>query len=150
MSRMREPTLEQALDQILASDPRYPRDAYHFVREALEYTQRMVSRGQRGRLRHVTGQELLEGIRAYALEQFGPMALTVFEEWNIRSCRDFGEIVFNMVDAGILAKTEQDSRADFEHGHDFEEAFRKPFLPPSKQAAWEREKARNKAASAGH
>jgi len=146
---MHEPALEQALDRILALDPRYPRDAYHFVREALEYTQRMVSKGQRGRLRHVTGQELLEGIRHYALEQFGPMALTVFDEWNIRSCRDFGEIVFNMVDAGILAKTEQDSRADFEKGYDFEEAFRKPFLPPSKQAAWERERARNKTASAG-
>jgi uncharacterized repeat protein (TIGR04138 family) len=144
---MHEVALEQALDRILAQDPRYPRDAYHFVREALDYTQKMVSRGQRGRLRHVTGQELLAGIRAYALEQFGPMTLTVFEEWNIRSCRDFGEIVFNMVDAGILAKTEQDSRADFEKGYDFEEAFRKPFLPPSKQLAWEKER---KTASTGH
>ena len=60
------------------------------------------------------------------------MAMTVFEEWGIRSCQDFGEIVFNLVDHRVLARTEQDSRADFQNGYDFYEAFRKPFLPQSK------------------
>ena len=60
------------------------------------------------------------------------MALTVFEEWGIHNCRDFGEIVFNMVNHGLLKKTEEDSLADFEGGYDFEEAFRKPFLPTGK------------------
>jgi uncharacterized repeat protein (TIGR04138 family) len=86
----------------------------------------------RGQLRHVSGQELLAGIRAYALDQFGPMAMTVFEEWGVHNCADFGEIVFNMVEVSLLAKTEQDDRADFEGGYGFEDAFRKPFLPKSK------------------
>ena len=136
---MHEVSFEEALEQILTRDPRYPRDAYLFVREALDYTQKSITKASRGKLRHVTGQELLAGIRAYALEQFGPMTLTVFEEWNIRAGRDFGEIVFNMVDDGVLARTEHDSRADFADGYDFEEVFRKPFLPPSRLAVLEAE-----------
>jgi len=58
----------------------------------------------------------------------------LLEEWGVRNRCDFGEIVFNMVEADLLAKTDQDSRADFENGYDFHEAFRKPFLPRSKQA----------------
>jgi uncharacterized repeat protein (TIGR04138 family) len=63
------------------------------------------------------------------------MTLTVFEEWGIRQCSDFGEIVFNLIEAGVLSKTEKDSRADFAEGYDFEEAFRKPFLPKRKRTA---------------
>lgn len=129
---MQEVLFEEALEQILQGDPRYPRDAYAFVREALDYTQKNMAKASRGPLRHVSGQELLNGVRAYALQQFGPMTITVFEEWNIRSCRDFGEIVFNMVESGMLAKTEKDSRADFDGSYDFDDAFRKPFLPSSK------------------
>jgi uncharacterized repeat protein (TIGR04138 family) len=132
---MQEISFEAALEKVLAKDPRYHRDAYAFVREALDYTQKRVGRANGGKLRHVTGQELLEGIRQFALEQFGPMTLMVFEEWGIRHCRDFGEIVFNLVEAGVLAKTEKDSRADFAEGYDFEEAFRKPFLPKRKLPA---------------
>ena len=84
--------------------------------------------------KHVTPQELLTGIRTHALEEFGPMAMTVLEEWGVRSCRDFGEIVFNMVNIGLLKKTERDQITDFDQGYDFAEAFRKPFLPPSHQA----------------
>ena len=80
-----------------AKDPRFPRDAYLFVREALDHTQKTVGKDERGRLRHVTGQQLLEGIREHALHQFGPMARTVFEEWGIRACKEFGEIVLNMI-----------------------------------------------------
>jgi uncharacterized repeat protein (TIGR04138 family) len=86
-------------------------------------------------MRHITGQELLNGIRDYALAQFGPMAITVFEEWGIRKCPDFGEIVFNMVEIGLLAKTESDTRADFEGGYDFDDVFRKSFLPSYKLLA---------------
>jgi hypothetical protein len=60
------------------------------------------------------------------------MTMTVFEVWGVCSCGDFGEIVFNLVESGVLAKTEKDSRADFQNGYDFEEAFRKPFLPAGK------------------
>jgi uncharacterized repeat protein (TIGR04138 family) len=126
---MQEASIEEALEQMRKKDPRYAREAYFFVREALDYTQKTIGKDPRGVIRHVSGQELLAGIRDYALSQFGPMTLMVLEEWGIRTCEDFGEIVFNMVEFGVLAKTEKDSRADFAGGYDFHEAFRKPFLP---------------------
>ena len=133
---MQAPSFEEAVDQILARDQRYHRDAYIFVREALDHTQKMVGKQpKKDEIRHVTGQELLGGIRDYALQQFGPMALTLLEEWGIRSCEDFGEIVFNMVEFKLLAKTNQDSRDDFKCAYDFREAFRKPFLPSGKASA---------------
>jgi len=54
----------------------------------------------------------------------------VLNEWGVHRCEDFGEIVFNMVEHDLLAKTSEDSRENFKGGYDFEEAFRKPFLPP--------------------
>jgi len=126
---MHEVSFEQALELLQAKDARYQRDAYLFVREALDHTQKTIGKQSRGEIRHVSGQELLEGIRDYALSEFGPMAMLVLEEWGIRSCEDFGEIVFNMVETGILAKTEKDSREDFRGGYKFFDAFRKPFLP---------------------
>jgi uncharacterized repeat protein (TIGR04138 family) len=131
---MHEVSFEEALVKIRAKDPRYHRDAYLFVREALDYTQKTIGKDPRGRIRHVTGQELLAGIREFALQQFGPMSKTVLEEWGVHSSQDFGEIVFNMVEVEWLAKTDKDSRADFAHGYDFDEAFRQPFLPKSKHA----------------
>ncbi|HEY5910949.1 MAG TPA: Minf_1886 family protein [Verrucomicrobiae bacterium] len=126
---MQEVSFEEALDLIRQKDPRYAREAYFFVREALDYTQKHIAKGEHGTIRHVTGQELLAGIREYALAQFGPMAMFVLEEWGIHTCADFGEIVFNMVEIGLLAKKEKDSRADFANGYEFSEAFRRPFLP---------------------
>jgi len=250
---MHEVSFEEALDLIVAKDPRYRREAYLFVREALDRTQQAIARTTLQDVRHVTGQELLDGTREFALAQFGPMAMMVLNEWGIHTSSDFGEIVFNMVEnggthsfavgdfkdpesfaaklkrhpdplsqflwnelpeasrravldslerdalepvlveslngiirgdklyreerfagvclsgqtksllgldlsgnhlarlnrllledaypreivksTGLLAKTDSDSRADFEGGYEFYDAFRKPFLPPSKQAA---------------
>jgi uncharacterized repeat protein (TIGR04138 family) len=129
---MQEVSFEEALARVAAKDPRYQREAYLFVREALDHTQKTIGKDPRGRIRHVTGQELLAGIREFALQQFGPMAKTVLEEWGVRCCPDFGEIVFNMIEVGWLAKTEKDSRADFAGDYDFDEAFRQPFLPKAK------------------
>ena len=129
---MQEVNFDEALDQILAKDERFHRDAYLFMREALDFTQKLVGRENQGKVRHVTGQELLDGLRQYALQQFGPMTATVFEEWGIRTCLNFGEIVFNMVEIGLLAKTEKDTRDDFQNGYDFTDAFRKPFWPQSR------------------
>ena len=117
---------------MLAQDPRFARDAYHFTREALDFTQKLISKENRGTVRHVTGQELLDGIRQFALHQYGPMVVTVLEEWNVKNCRDFGDIVFNMVESGLLAKTEKDTRDDFQNGYNFTDAFRKPFWPQSR------------------
>ena len=131
---MQEINFDATLENILAKDTRYHRDAYLFVREALDFTQKLILKENRGQMRHVSGQELLDGIRQFALQQFGPMTTTVFEEWGVKSCRDFGEIVFNMVEIGLLARTDQDSRDDFQNGYDFTDAFRKPFWPPGKSA----------------
>lgn len=126
---------DEILDQITSKDARYHRDSYFFLREALDYTQKSVVKNSEGKqVRHVSGQELLGGIRDFALEQFGPMAITLLTEWGITRCEDFGEMVFNLVEARVLSKTEEDSRADFIGGYDFEVAFRQPFLPSRKLA----------------
>ena len=129
---MHEATFEEGVTLIVARDARYHRDGYAFVREALDFTQKAVLKENQGLARHVSGQELLSGIREYALQQFGPMTMTVLEEWGIKQCEDFGEIVFNMVEIGLLAKTDKDSRDDFQGGYSFPDAFRKPFLPATK------------------
>jgi uncharacterized repeat protein (TIGR04138 family) len=132
---MQEVNFDEVLEKMIAQDPRFAREAYHFTREALDFTQKLISRENKGTVRHVTGQELLDGIRQYALQQYGPMTMTVLAEWNIKKCRDFGDIVFNMVESGLLAKTDQDTRNDFQQGYDFTDAFRKPFWPPSRRDA---------------
>ena len=129
---MQEINFDEAVELILVRDARYTREAYTFVREALDFTQKLIVKEKRSRIRHVSGQELLDGIRQFALQQFGPMTVTVLAEWGIRSCKDFGEIVFNMVETGLLAKTDRDSRDDFQNGYDFTDAFRKPFWPQSR------------------
>jgi len=120
---------DAALAPLLASDSRYPRGAYYFVREALVRAQAQMRRNNEPAPRHVSPEQLLEGIRSHALDQFGPMVCTVFEDWGIRSCEDFGEIVFNMIQHQILAKQDSDQREDFKRGYDFEDAFRRPFVP---------------------
>jgi uncharacterized repeat protein (TIGR04138 family) len=110
------------LDSIAESDSRYKLEAYAFLIDALEYTMRRL--GRRG---HVSGRELLDGIRRMALDQFGPTARMVLESWGVRCTEDFGEIVFNLVDAGLLGKNEGDSREDFKGIYDFEEVFEKGF-----------------------
>lgn len=114
---------------IYKRDPRYECEAYEFVFEALAYTQEKLGRvpteqseAERGEY-HVTGQELLEGIREFALQQFGMMALTVFRHWGIRSTDDFGEIVFNLIEAELMSKRPEDSREDFHNVYDLEEAL---------------------------
>jgi uncharacterized repeat protein (TIGR04138 family) len=126
---------DEELEKIVTKDPRYSREAYLFVREALDHTQKIIGKPTRDDVpRHVSGQQLLEGIRDYALQQYGPMAITVLTEWGINRCEDFGEIVFNMVDNSLLAKTDNDSRTDFAGGYDFTSAFRAPFLPSKPSA----------------
>lgn len=111
--------LEDKLKQVVEADGRYHINAYRFVYEALEFT--LKSLGRRG---HVTGRELLEGIRDCALEQFGGLAPMVFENWGVRKTDDFGSIVFNLVGANLMGRSESDSPADFADVYDFREAFR--------------------------
>jgi uncharacterized repeat protein (TIGR04138 family) len=111
---MQEVSFEEALEIIAIKDPRYSRDAYIFVREALDFTQRALARDKQGAIRHVSGQELLAGIKDYASAQFGPMAMTVLSEWGIHSCQDFGELVFNMVETGGCPMLSSDEITDVE------------------------------------
>jgi uncharacterized repeat protein (TIGR04138 family) len=90
---------------------------------------------------HVGGKELLDGIRLYAIKSFGPMVPTMLEAWGIHSCEDFGEIVFNMIKYQVANKSESDSRDDFKGGYNFDDAFRKPFLPSKVLAAKEKKDA---------
>jgi uncharacterized repeat protein (TIGR04138 family) len=121
---MKKPTIENFLEPILKRDPRYTEEAYFFVREALDHTVRQLDKP-----RHVSGQELLDGIRAYALGEYGPITKRVLSEWGINECVDFGHIVFNLVNEGLLGKTDKDSIDDFDGGYDFTEAFVHPFRP---------------------
>ena len=108
----------QKIEEILAKDPGYKFEAYSFVMAGLHFT---VSRLPK--TRHVTGKELCQGLKDYALEQFGPLARTVLEYWGIRKTGDFGKIVFNLIDAELLKKTEEDSVRDFDNIYDFNAAF---------------------------
>jgi uncharacterized repeat protein (TIGR04138 family) len=119
----------EALDSIVASDPRYARDAYVFLRDALDFTTKQQKKIKGAAVRHVAGPELLEGVRHYALKEFGPMVITVFSYWGIRCCEDIGHMVFNLIRAGIFGKTEEDSLEDFKDVYDFEGTFIKPFAP---------------------
>jgi uncharacterized repeat protein (TIGR04138 family) len=119
----------EALDSIVASDPRYQRDGYAFLRDALDFTTKQQKKIKGVSVRHVTGPELLDGARQYALKEFGPMVMTVFDNWGIHSCEDIGNMVFNLIGAGIFGKTEEDSIEHFKNVYDFEDAFLKPFEP---------------------
>ncbi|MEY2487156.1 MAG: hypothetical protein QOG67_4007 [Verrucomicrobiota bacterium] len=120
----------EALDSIVASDPRYARDAYVFLRDALDFTTKQQKKIKGTTVRHVAGPELLEGVRQYALKEFGPLVTTVFSYWGIHACEDIGHMVFNLIGSGIFGKTDEDSLDDFKNVYDFEEAFVKPFAPP--------------------
>lgn len=126
---MRKISFAEAVAQILEKDPRFSPDSYQFVREALDFTTVMLSKPAKGTERHISAQELLEGIRKYALQEYGPIAMMVFNSWGIYRCEDFGHIVFNLVNKGILRKTDEDSIRDFDGGYGFDIAFRKPFQP---------------------
>lgn len=119
----------EALDAIVAADPRYDREAYVFLRDALDFTIKQLKKNKEEVSRHVAPQQLLEGVRQFALKEFGPMVLTVFDYWNVRNCGDIGEMVFNLIRIGVFGKTETDSIEQFQNGYDFREAFFLPFQP---------------------
>ena len=134
-----------SLHRLLKQDPRYPLDAYLFVREALSFAADELNLGsprfeepvlelEEGPSddealleRHLTGQELCEAIRQYAINQFGYMAQVVLRNWGICSTGDFGNIVYNMIDVGLMKKSPQDCRTHFDDVYDFEDVFDRQF-----------------------
>jgi uncharacterized repeat protein (TIGR04138 family) len=133
-------TLRQAsLEEILRRDPRYPKEAYDFVFDALVYTQNKLEklRKRQGATaaegeHHVTGPQLLEGVRELALIQFGFLARTVFRLWNIHRTDDFGEIVFNLIDANHMSRRPTDRKEDFQNHYDLDRALTDEYV-----IAWE-------------
>lgn len=114
------------------TDPRvlrsFPPQAYQFVREGLAHTVK-ITHGDAGdaegddESRHVSGQQLCMGLRDYALRRYGLLARTVLRSWNIHSTEDFGRLVFEMIDAKLFRKTEEDRPEHFHGVFDFDEAF---------------------------
>jgi uncharacterized repeat protein (TIGR04138 family) len=131
-SNMQDPEFSEVVSLICKEDSRYDRKAYDFVRLGLDHTVKEIRKKETGRterMRHVSGPELLEGLRVYTLDQYGPLAKTVLNSWGVNRCRDFGDIVFNLIEYNVFSKTESDRREDFSDLYEFEDAFVKPFLP---------------------
>lgn len=135
---MQDLEFTEIVELICKEDPRFDRKAYGFVRLGLDHTVKEIKKkspSRTGKSLHVKGPELLEGLRAYALEQFGPLTKTVLDSWRVQRCSDFGEIVFNLIEYNVFSKTESDRREDFSDTYTFEDAFVKPFLPKHRRSA---------------
>jgi uncharacterized repeat protein (TIGR04138 family) len=113
------------LEQLVQDVGLYPADAFEFIQQGLSYTVQQVhaSLTDPKASRHVSGQQLCEGLREFALAQWGFLARTVLRRWNITGTVDFGRIVFALVDAGHMQKTDDDTLDDFKNVYDFRSAF---------------------------
>lgn len=120
---------EQSVVSILKRDKRFDPHAYFFLKDALDFTLKRIADSNGGQARHVSGPELLAGYRDFALEQFGPMASTLMEEWSIRKCQDVGDMVFHLIEEQVFGKQESDRKEDFSEVFDFQESLIAPFLP---------------------
>ncbi len=114
----------KSLEQLAEAVGTYAVDAFYFVQQGLAQTSGTVH-GKRGKdpCRHISGQQLAEGLRDLAVANWGFLARTVLERWGIYSTLDFGRIVYAMIDAGIMARTDEDSLEDFRGVYDFRSAF---------------------------
>ncbi len=115
-------SLDDRLRAIVEHDPRFRTGAYEFVLEALEETMRHLGRGDESDEddRHISAADLLQGIRRFAVERFGYLARAVFETWGVRTTGDFGDVVFNLVEHGLLKRREEDHRSEFDDVYSFD------------------------------
>ncbi|MBV9391501.1 MAG: hypothetical protein JOY96_06370 [Verrucomicrobia bacterium] len=120
-------SFNEVIDQITRKDHRYEKEAYFFLKEALEFTVGQKKRGKTETHSHVDAGELMDGFRQLALKEFGPMVTTVLEYWGVQSSDDIGRIVFNLIEAGVFGKTDSDSVEDFNQALDFHTAFLVPY-----------------------
>ncbi len=117
-------TVDSKIRALVRRDPRFTAEAYHFVFEALDFAMmRTGKHRRRGSDRHLSVEELLDGIRKYALGQYGPLARVVLETMGIYATEDLGDVVFNLVDAELLNKQDEDDRQQFVDVFSFREAF---------------------------
>ena len=115
--------------QLLQTDLRYRLHAYQFVRDSLAFAQEAIPNDnpEPEEEPHLTGQQLCEAIRLFAIDQFGYMSKTVLNSWGIHGTVDFGEIVYNLIDIGMMKKSETDQREHFADVYSFEKAFVEDF-----------------------
>jgi uncharacterized repeat protein (TIGR04138 family) len=127
---MTRPIFDDAVEDCLRRSRRFTREAYYFVRDSLDHTQRFL-RQESGvpELTHVTGAQLCEGLRRHAIDQFGPLSRLVLNSWGLRTTTDIGGVVFLLIETGAFFRSETDSPADFDAVFDFADAFDRPFLP---------------------
>ena len=131
------------LFDVVRKDGRFQYEAYTFVFEALSHTQKCLGRGiaegdttPENSQRHVTGEELVRGMCELARDEFGMLAPVVFRLWGVTKTGDIGEIVFRLIEAKLLSKTESDSREDFQDLFDLDEALREGFSITLGELTW--------------
>lgn len=128
--------------EIVRNDPRYAYEAYEFIFDSLGHTQRMLGRVPEeceraaGPQHHVSGREILQGAVDLAVKEFGLMARLVFRHWGIHRTDDFGELVFNLIEGGLLSKTDGDHRSDFQNVFDLDRVLSEGFAFPLEDLAW--------------
>lgn len=112
-------------------DGRYAPEAFRFLFEALPHAVRLAGKEKaEGTSKHVTGQEVLEGMRVHAEQLFGPLAGAVWRSWGVRETLDWGRVVFLLVDHGLLNRQESDRVEDFGAGFDYDEVFVRRYKVP--------------------
>lgn len=132
-------SIESYWDMLRSFGGDYPPEAFEFVRQGLSHTAEMVhgsvsmdsDDADSGVIeptdeeadRHVSGQQLCIGLRDFAIQRYGLLARTVMSKWGVKRTEDFGNIVFAMIDAGLMRRSDQDSATDFRSVFDFDEAF---------------------------
>lgn len=128
-------SFDSAVSAIVSRDPRIPSQAYVFLREALDFTMARHKRDNNDQERHVTGAELVHGFCDLALQQFGPMASTMMQQWQLSSPSQIGDMVYALIEQGLFGKQESDRKEDFDGVTTFGEALVRPFLPLSQQGS---------------
>ena len=118
-----------AIKAIIIKDKRYDVGAYYFLKDALDFTVKKAAEENGGEHRHVSARELAEGFRNYALEQFGPMASTMMEEWGVTETLDIGNMVFLLIDEGVFGKQDSDTLEEFTNVFLFIQSLDAPFAP---------------------
>lgn len=126
---------ESAVQAICERDSRIHIGAFNFLREALDKALEKARKEPHRTSSHVSAVELLDSVRDYALDTYGPMAITLLNEWGVNKTADFGWMVFQLIDQGMFGKQDSDCITDFDDIYDFHEAFAAPYLPSQTSAA---------------
>ena len=127
---MNPESYDDIVTRIYEADNRFDPEAYYYLRDVIDRTTQKLERsGPTSKDRHVSGQELSEGFRDCMLEDFGPMAATLAEEWGIGQSEDIGSMVYNLIEAGAFGKSSKDKKSDFNGVFNLLEVLETPYRP---------------------